>query len=226
VLTETQATYLGYGEHYDGVDLAKKFSIPFYDPEDENSAVNDDAEQNCLYSFDIYPTTTFAEKYESSQPVLLTVIVASAFALMLVTFIVYDIFVFRRNKKILNEVVRSQAIVSSMFPSSVQDRLFASDKDNGVSSEGGTKNRLRNFLTEGIDNQDFLSTKPIADLFVATTIMFADLCGFTAWSSTREPSQVRPFCWSVPDYIQRFHLTQSKTSLKGFHLARDDLRCF
>lgn len=33
-------------------------------------------------------------------------------------------------------------------------------------------------------------TKPIADLFPNTTIMFADIAGFTAWSSVREPSQV------------------------------------
>jgi class 3 adenylate cyclase len=30
----------------------------------------------------------------------------------------------------------------------------------------------------------------IADLFPHTTILFADLAGFTAWSSEREPSQV------------------------------------
>jgi class 3 adenylate cyclase len=28
------------------------------------------------------------------------------------------------------------------------------------------------------------------DLFPETTIMFADIAGFTAWSSAREPSQV------------------------------------
>ena len=33
-------------------------------------------------------------------------------------------------------------------------------------------------------------TKPIADLFPNSTIMFADIAGFTAWSSVREPSQV------------------------------------
>jgi class 3 adenylate cyclase len=33
-------------------------------------------------------------------------------------------------------------------------------------------------------------TKPIADLFPETTILFADISGFTAWSSTREPTQV------------------------------------
>jgi class 3 adenylate cyclase len=32
--------------------------------------------------------------------------------------------------------------------------------------------------------------KPIADLFSDTTILFADISGFTAWSSAREPSQV------------------------------------
>jgi class 3 adenylate cyclase len=35
-----------------------------------------------------------------------------------------------------------------------------------------------------------LPSKPIADLFPDTTIMFADIAGFTAWSSVREPSQV------------------------------------
>jgi class 3 adenylate cyclase len=41
------------------------------------------------------------------------------------------------------------------------------------------------------------SAKPIADLFPETTIMFADIVGFTAWSSTREPSQVFTLLESV-----------------------------
>ena len=32
--------------------------------------------------------------------------------------------------------------------------------------------------------------QPIADLFPFTTVLFADIVGFTAWSSTREPAQV------------------------------------
>jgi class 3 adenylate cyclase len=38
---------------------------------------------------------------------------------------------------------------------------------------------------------------PIADLFPDTTIMFADIAGFTAWSSEREPSQVFQLLESV-----------------------------
>lgn len=59
----------------------------------------------------------------------------------------------------------------------------------------GTKTRMKSFLKED-DSRDELDLgdadfdRPIADLFPETTIMFADISGFTAWSSVREPSQV------------------------------------
>ena len=71
------------------------------------------------------------------------------------------------------------------------------------------KNRLKSFMQRKNHNQDtdssdislqetemgllspgHPSSKPIAELFTDTTIMFADLAGFTAWSSEREPCQV------------------------------------
>jgi class 3 adenylate cyclase len=42
----------------------------------------------------------------------------------------------------------------------------------------------------GAGSDDVKSSKPIADLFENTTIMFADLVGFTAWSSKRTPVEV------------------------------------
>jgi class 3 adenylate cyclase len=61
-----------------------------------------------------------------------------------------------------------------------------------------SKMRLKNFLSDGPgsaakghDNTaNMLGTEPIADFFPNTTVLYADLSGFTAWSSTREPSQV------------------------------------
>lgn len=97
---------------------------------------------------------------------------------------------------------RSGAIVSSLFPSTVRDRLFAEaseaeeTKQKRQGFEATNKNRLKNFMNDeedvDLDEDDDLmyKTKPIADLFPETTIMFADLAGFTAWSSTREPTQV------------------------------------
>jgi len=56
------------------------------------------------------------------------------------------------------------------------------------------KLRLKSFLTQvataakrtGDDDDE----EPIAELFSDTTVMFADIAGFTAWSSEREPTQV------------------------------------
>jgi hypothetical protein len=40
------------------------------------------------------------------------------------------------------------------------------------------------------NNRYLFGSKPIADLFPRATVLFADISGFTAWSSTREPTQV------------------------------------
>ncbi len=58
------------------------------------------------------------------------------------------------------------------------------------------KAKMRNFLSNEREDgdRDMMGEcdddRPIADLFPETTIMFADIAGFTAWSSVREPSQV------------------------------------
>jgi class 3 adenylate cyclase len=49
--------------------------------------------------------------------------------------------------------------------------------------------KLRGFLN-GMDEIEINSDQPIADLFPHCTVLFADIAGFTAWSSTREPAQV------------------------------------
>ena len=95
--------------------------------------------------------------------------------------------------------------------SSVLEKLKGKKKKN---KKGGKdkkdpdvpKFRLKNFLDHDDDEDDkrkdkndedddeempeMFESKPIADLFANTTVMFADIAGFTAWSSEREPSQV------------------------------------
>ena len=55
----------------------------------------------------------------------------------------------------------------------------------------GKPNFLKSFI-EGKENYDpnDTSSKPVAELFLESTIIFADIVGFTAWSSVREPAQV------------------------------------
>lgn len=94
--------------------------------------------------------------------------------------------------------VKSSAIVSSLFPSNVRDRLYGDDEDGKNAPRGG---RFQKSMIEQDDDDGArvglslvdasISTgRPIADLFPSATVMFGDIAGFTAWSSTRQPHQV------------------------------------
>lgn len=65
------------------------------------------------------------------------------------------------------------------------------DGKHGTNPNLGPNHRLKTFLNGGNPNaNESDGAQPIADLFPNCTVMFADIAGFTAWSSTREPAQV------------------------------------
>lgn len=93
----------------------------------------------------------------------------------------------------------------------VRDRLFNNQTDTdheerttmmGNRKSSAEMKRLKKFMvphlppsgqqsqTSDSDTAMTASSPPIADLYNDTTIMFADIAGFTAWSSEREPTQV------------------------------------
>ena len=61
---------------------------------------------------------------------------------------------------------------------------YASSANNPSSSQGTGDSSVE------VGGAFVYGSKPIADFFPSTTILFADLAGFTAWSSKREPTQV------------------------------------
>jgi hypothetical protein len=99
--------------------------------------------------------------------------------------------------------VTSNAIVSSLFPEAVKQQLMDSQAKENRFDETLPRGKLKAFLDDRskIDNSfeferkrsddvALKNGKQIAELFPETTIMFADIAGFTAWSSSREPSHV------------------------------------
>jgi len=65
--------------------------------------------------------------------------------------------------------------------------------DQNKSRTAGNKASLKSFFDDRelmVDDDEIMTSKPIADLFPETTILFCDLVGFTAWSSMREPTAV------------------------------------
>ena len=101
-------------------------------------------------------------------------------------------------------VANSEAIVAQFYPENVRKRLFQQDTPKSKTKKKKAfqpaKAQMRSFLSENsldpMDMDDMEAgmemdeDRPIADLFPETTILFADIAGFTAWSSAREPCQV------------------------------------
>jgi len=165
-------------------------------------------EGHCVYSFHLYSSSEYECESETDLPVIFTVAVAVIFTAMALTFLVYDRFVRQRNNKVIDAATKSNEIINTLFPQQIRDRLFANKQEDAEAEAGGgggggganTKSKLKNMLNSGdyaatqsddeVDDDIMYKTKPLADLYPETTILFADIAGFTAWSSVREPSQV------------------------------------
>jgi hypothetical protein len=126
----------------------------------DGNATADSKVGHCQYQFALYPTQEFEDSYHTNIPQAMTITVACIFSAMAISFILYDFMVHRRNSKILKVAARSGAIVSSLFPSTVRDRLFAAKEDEKKSKKlgnsdhdkalphGDTKTNLKAFMSE------------------------------------------------------------------------------
>jgi len=188
----------------------KREVVPFNSP--SMKQFSQDVPGHCYYEYHLYPTQPFVDGYKTNQPWLYTVFVASLFIIMAATLFVYDTYVHRRNTRVVNQALNTNAIVTSLFPSTVrselgniykEERQMQKAQQQEQAGTAANPTRLRTFLTsnhkgdaaggmnsEMDDGEIILKGKPLADLFPETTIMFGDIAGFTAWSSVREPSQV------------------------------------
>jgi hypothetical protein len=147
-------------------------------------------QEHCSILLDVYPSEAFYNIYISNKPIIITFAVAVIFMFTACMFLYYDRLVERRQALILKRAEQTSAIVSSLFPENVRDRLMeVGTKDEKNKDSVAPNQRLRSFLNSGAEEDD-MDLQPIADLFPNCTVLFADISGFTAWSSSREPTQV------------------------------------
>jgi hypothetical protein len=152
------------------------------------------------YNISVYPSSESEAQYVNSEPIWYALAVAGIFLFTTSIFLLCNFIVERRQKLVLDRAVKSSAVVRSLFPANVEQRLYedvegqldsSQHQGNGVekwSNDGFNTRRLSKFLETGIVGPK--KGKPIADLFPEATVFFADLAGFTKWSSEREPSEV------------------------------------
>ena len=125
----------------------------------------------CPYTIRIYPSVKMESKYFSYQPILYACMVIAVLLFTTAVFIFYDNVVEKRQKKVATTAVKSTAVINSLFPAQVRDRLFH-EQETAVLGVSTPKNKLKTFLNEGSD-QAAGTTAPIADLFTDCTVLFA-----------------------------------------------------
>lgn len=108
---------------------------------------------------------------------------------------IYDYVITNRQRQLLAVANQTHKLISSLFPKAIQKRIFE-DAANAVREQRALqRSDYEDVLGESshaqLESIKYGSKKKaIADYFPNATIFFGDLVGFTAWSSTREPTQV------------------------------------
>lgn len=220
-IVDTHVEFLGLGDlhesKYDTLGKTYTFQADLMESQN-NVTLNIDF---CPYTVGAYPSTHYEHNFLTRRPIIYCLFVVVVFAFTSMAFVCYDNLVEKRQSRLMESAARSNEIVSSLFPSNVRDRLLNIEdaprqESAGFVSRPRLGNPSRAFLsgdTPKLQLQSFLNnvpqtdddgeidrlrnTKPIADLFPHATVLFADIAGFTAWSSTREPSQVFTLLESV-----------------------------
>jgi CHASE domain len=141
-----------------------------------------DAHEDCVYDLRIYPSSKMEDEYMTKRPIWFALVVVLIFGCTALVFLLFDFVVALRQSKVMAKAKRTHAIVSSLFPSNVRDRML-NDVDEQVKREMAevksiksfvsTTSRLNDYLGKGHrdGNEDFVNTKPIADLYPSATVM-------------------------------------------------------
>jgi len=194
VINGPSAMFVGEGDHhdmrYDSMLQVVEVASLFHDrrtPIDEN---------DCFYSFYLYPSEETEARYSTRLPMMMSLLAALTFGVMIATFFMYERFVQSKTRKVTIAAAKSSKIVSDMFPDNFRERVYQEQKVVHKPDTKGSRT-LREYrrmqstpsISE-IDETAIFDSEPIADMFPATTIMFGDIADFTAWSASRDPTEV------------------------------------
>jgi Adenylate and Guanylate cyclase catalytic domain len=155
----------------------------------------------CQHSLHVYPSDILKSDFTTQNAVIFMISTLLIFAFTSLVFVFYDWRVEHRQRKVMSTAVSSSAIVSSLFPSTVRDQLYPTQQHCDQRSTQPPRRRVENHSNFNTDPLSIplpdvepipmaLAASPNAQLYPDTTVIFADIVGFTQWSSSRQPPQV------------------------------------
>lgn len=120
--------------------------------EEDNTPLDDEfMNQDALnhtnhYKIRVYPSVDFQASYITNEPMIFSIAVAIIFIFTSTLFILYDCCVQRRQNRTSDLADRTSAMVDSLFPASVRDRLLLNDDD---ARSVGSRSRSRRMRRRG-----------------------------------------------------------------------------
>jgi len=140
----------------------------------------------------------FELQFTSNKHIMYATVVVGIFAAITVLLVIYDRTVTSQQKALLDSANR---IIGSLFTEAVHKQLMEQAAQDGKRSTAST---LKDYLVDEEHNNDMpeshFTTNPIAELFPSTTVMFADIVGFTPWELH---ARTCPGIHSPRNYLQR-----------------------
>ena len=122
--------------------------------------------------------------HTTENPKLLTILTAAIFVFTSIVFILYDVCVARRQKIVMNRALESGAIVSSLFPAEVRQKLYEEQQAKIVKEK--KRSNFQTSATGGAasgapvscdDETTLAISNQIAREYPECTVFFADLKG-------------------------------------------------
>lgn len=123
-----QVTFLGNGSLQEDIPDVGEFDIiatnyTQFDNIIHSSIYPTSDELLCSYQITTYPTVDFYNNYLTNRPVVIEGLVGLVFLFTVAVFLGYDCMVERRQRRVLAAAQRTNALVGSLFPQGVRDRL-------------------------------------------------------------------------------------------------------
>lgn len=138
-------------------------------------------ELSCQYSVQAFASREFENIFVTANPWYFSIALAAVFVFTSAVFLLYDYAVEKRQRVVLRAALRSGAIVTSLFPDQVRERLYEEQQIPGENEKVKADD-----MEEGVEKPN----NAIASSYPNCSVCFMDIAGFTKWSSARTPADV------------------------------------
>lgn len=131
-------------------------------------------DRGCYYSISIYPSQQFSDEYDNATPAVLSALVSFVFLFAIGMFFLYDRLVERRQALVLRKALQSTAIVSSLFPKNVRDRIMTSNPGGPLLGDSTFVSAFRDKMRKRRRGGDTRSTDDPSDREIVETTEDSD----------------------------------------------------